>query len=69
MQFNEIGQHTIKLTVTDMYGKSAVIEKPVNVNSILRPELIVSPNAITRGKNVGFSVQTNKPIINYQRSF
>jgi hypothetical protein len=52
-----------------MYGKSASIEKAVNVTSILRPELTVNPNAITRGKNVGFSVQTNKPIINYQWNF
>ncbi|MDR3168340.1 MAG: PKD domain-containing protein [Candidatus Peribacteria bacterium] len=69
VQFDEIGQHTIKLTVIDMYGKSASIEKSVNVTSILRPELTVNPNAITRGKNVEFSVQTNKPIINYQWNF
>jgi PKD repeat protein len=69
VQFDEIGTHTITLTVTDMYGKSAVIEKQVNVTSVLRPELTISPNAITRGKNVTFSVKTNKPVINYQRNF
>jgi hypothetical protein len=69
VQFNEIGKHTIRLTVTDMYGKVTSIEKQVEVTSILRPELTVNPNAITRGRNVGFTVQTNIPLINYQRSF
>jgi PKD repeat protein len=69
VQFNEVGKHTITLTVTDMYGKISKIEKQVEVTSILRPELTVIPNAITRGRNVSFSVKTNKPIINYQWSF
>jgi PKD repeat protein len=69
VQFNETGKHTIKLIVTDMYGKSSTIEKQVDVNSILRPELTINPNAITRGRNISFSIQANKPIINYQRNF
>jgi PKD repeat protein len=69
VQFNEIGKHTIKLTVTDNFGKSASIEKPVEVQSVVRPELIITPNAITRGKNVGFEVKSNKNIINYQWNF
>ena len=69
VQFDEIGTHTIKLTVTDTFGKSASIERQVNVTSTLRPELNVIPNAITWGKNVSFSITTNKPIINYQWDF
>ncbi|MDR0368977.1 MAG: hypothetical protein LBH96_00080 [Candidatus Peribacteria bacterium] len=69
VQFNETGKHTIKLTVTDMYGKSNSVEKVVEVKSIVRPELIITPNAITRGKNVGFEVKSNTNIVNYQWSF
>jgi hypothetical protein len=69
VQFDEIGKHTIRLIATDMYGKSATRERQVDVTSTLRPELSISPNAITRGKNITFTVKANKPIINYQRSF
>jgi hypothetical protein len=69
VQFDEIGKHTIKLIAIDMYGKSATRERQVDVASILRPELTISPNAITRGKNITFTVKSNKPLINYQRSF
>jgi hypothetical protein len=69
VQFDEVGKHTIKLVATDMYGKSATRERQVDVASTLRPELTISPNAITRGKNITFTVKANKPIINYQRSF
>ena len=69
VQFDEVGAHTIRLTVTDSFGKSATIEKQVRVNSILRPELTVNPNAITRGRKISFFVETNKHIINYQRDF
>jgi PKD repeat protein len=69
VQFEETGKHTIRLIVTDMYGKSATLEKTVEVTSILRPELTIKPNAVTHGETVSFSVQTNKPITHYQRNF
>lgn len=47
IQFDEVGTHTIKLTVTDMYGESASIEKQIIVKSILRPELTIVPAAVT----------------------
>ncbi|MDR0282224.1 MAG: PKD domain-containing protein [Candidatus Peribacteria bacterium] len=69
VHFDEIGKHKVKLIVTDMYGKVASIEKTIDVTSILRPELTVTPGAITRGRNVGFEVRANKPVIGYQRTF
>jgi len=68
VQFNETGKHTIKLTATDMYGKVSSIDKQVEVASVLRPELTINPSAITRGRNVSFSVKTNRPIVHYQWS-
>jgi PKD repeat protein len=69
VQFNEVGKHTITLIASDMYGKITTITKEVEVSSILRPELTITPNAITRGRNVSFEIQANKPIIGYQWSF
>ncbi|MDD2536947.1 MAG: PKD domain-containing protein [Candidatus Absconditabacteria bacterium] len=69
VQFNETGRHIVKLIATDMFGKSATIEKTIEVKSVLRPELTISPAANTRGRNISFSVTANKPIINYYRNF
>lgn len=69
VQFDTVWTHTIRLIVSDMYGKSNTLEKTITVNSVLRPELSILPNAVTWGKQVSFSVQTNLSVINYQWNF
>ncbi|MBQ7073987.1 hypothetical protein IJM86_02805 [bacterium] len=59
----------MKLTVVDKFGKTAFIEKTINVESTLRPILVASPNAITFGKNISFEVTTNKTIMTYNWDF
>lgn len=67
--FNETWKHKVKLTVQDKYGKVSEIEKEIQVDSILRPEIFVAPKAAVRGTNINFVVKTNQPIINYERDF
>jgi len=43
VQFNEPGNHTIKLIVRDQYGKIATISKVISVKSVLRPEIEAIP--------------------------
>jgi len=45
VEFNAIGKFKVRLTVTDQYGRLAYIEKEVEVKSILRPEINISPLA------------------------
>ena len=65
VQFNETGKHTIKLTVTDQYGKFASISKDIEVKSTLRPEIEAIPWAITRWKVMQFKSTVNRPVIKY----
>ena len=69
VHFNEVGEHTIKLTVTDLYGKSASITKSLKISSILRPEITAIPNAITRWKVLKFESTVNTWVSNYVRDF
>ncbi|GHW02403.1 hypothetical protein AGMMS50249_1890 [candidate division SR1 bacterium] len=69
VQFDSLGVQKIKLTVSDMFGKTATLEKQISIDSIIRPEISIIPNAVTRGKTVSFSVETNVPVINYQWNF
>lgn len=65
VQFDETGKHTIKLTVTDQYWKSASVSKIIDVKSTLRPEIEAIPWAITRWKELLFKSTVNQPVINY----
>lgn len=65
VQFNETGNHKIKLIVRDQYGKNSSISKVVDVKSILRPEIEAIPWAITRWKTLQFKSTVNSPVINY----
>ncbi|MEF2176130.1 MAG: PKD domain-containing protein [Candidatus Absconditabacteria bacterium] len=67
--FNEVGNHIVKLTVTDSYGKISEIEKTIKVESTLRPELIVTPIVAQWGEDFDFSVNSNKTIANYVWNF
>lgn len=74
VQFNEIWEHLIRLTVTDLYGKSASISKKIKIASTLRPEITAIPNAITWWKTVKFestvnAIAANTWIVNYVRNF
>ena len=69
VQFDAVGTHTIKLTVTDDYGKIAEIEKEIQVDSTLRPEIFALPVATSWGNPINFVVKSNQPLVNYEWDF
>ncbi len=69
VSFDSVWEQTIKLTVTDKYGKSSEIEKKINIQSILRPEIVIAPKAATWWTPINFVVQSNQTILNYSRNF
>ena len=69
MSFDTLWEQKIVLTVSDKYGKSSSIEKTINVQSVLRPEITIIPKAATRWTTINFVVKSNKDILNYSRNF
>ncbi len=69
ISFDSIWEHKIKLTVKDKFGKINEIEKTINIESTLRPEISITPKAATRWTNISFVVQSNQDILNYIRDF
>jgi len=69
LQFNQIWQHTVTLTVTDQYGKTSTIAKNFNIQSTLRPQILANPTTTSRGSQTTFVVQTNKNVLWYERDF
>jgi len=69
VSFDEIGIHKATLTVSDSYWKITEIQKDIDVKSILRPELLISPKATQRGEAVSMAVKVNKPIVSYEWDF
>jgi len=55
--------------VKDKFGKISEINKTVEIESTLRPEIFISPKASIRGTNINFIVKSNQDIINYIRDF
>lgn len=69
VSFDSIWEQKVKLTVTDKYWKTSEIEKVINVQSILRPEIAVIPKAAVRWTPINFIVQSNQKILSYTRNF
>lgn len=69
--FNQKWPHTVTLRVTDQYGKISEKEKSIQVESTLRPRVIINPRATIRGSPITFVVSPNewKTIINHERDF
>ena len=67
--FNEKWKHNITLKVTDNFWQTEEVTKEINVESILRPELTITPKASIWWEPVLFKVQTNAPVINYEWDF
>jgi PKD domain len=70
--FNETGKHLVTLKVSDNYGKTEEIVKEVNVESTLRPELVVRPKSAVWKTYVGFILKSNAnsaPIVSYEWDF
>jgi PKD repeat protein len=68
-EFNNIGKFKYKLIVKDQYGKMGELEKDIEIKSILRPEIVVSPIAMSWGNPMTFTVKTNQPILAYDWNF
>ncbi|MDD3262284.1 MAG: PKD domain-containing protein [Candidatus Absconditabacteria bacterium] len=68
-EFNSIGKFKYKLMVKDQYGKMSELEKEIEIKSILRPEIVATPIAMTRGNSMNFTVKTNQPILSYEWDF
>lgn len=68
-EFNSIGKFKYKLIVKDQYGKMGELEKDIEIKSILRPEISVSPIAMSWGNPMTFTVTTNQPIFAYDWNF
>lgn len=69
VSFDETWEHRIKLTAKDKFWKINEIEKTIDIESTLRPEVFIAPKATTRWTNVNFVVKSNQDIINYSRNF
>lgn len=69
ISFDSVWTHTVKLIVTDKYGKSSEIEKNIEVKSVLRPEIIPSSVTSIWWNPITFMAETNKPVISYTRNF
>lgn len=69
VSFDSIWEQKVKLTVTDKYWKTNEIEKTINVQSTLRPEIAVIPRAISRWNPITFIVQSNQKILSYSWKF
>lgn len=68
-EFNAVWKFKYKLLVKDQYWKMSELEKEIEITSILRPEIIANPVAVTRWDPVSFSVETNQDIVSYERDF
>ena len=69
VSFNEKGTYNVRLTVRDSFGKMDSIEKQVNIQSSLRPNVFVTPIATTLGNTTNFIVKTNKTLASYEWDF
>jgi len=69
ISFDEVGAHTITLIVSDSFGKITEVSKDIDVKSVLRPKLFVSPKATNRGKPITFALKSNKEILSYVWDF
>ena len=69
VRFNEKWTHTVQLTVTDEYWKSATISKDIEVKSTLRPEIKLIPWPITWEEIMYFESSVNREVWNYTRDF
>ena len=67
--FNEKWKHEVTLKVTDNFWQIEEIKKEIEVESILRPELMIRPKATIWWQKVEFKVQTNVPVISYEWDF
>ena len=67
--FNQRGNHTATLTVTDDFGKSHSITKDFDIKSTLRPDIIVNPQSSTWGTEIQMLAQSNQTILWYERDF
>jgi PKD repeat protein len=69
ISMKEKGIYKVKLTVRDNYGKITETTKDINVESSLRPHLVINPVATQFGNATTFLAKSNDLIANYIREF
>lgn len=69
VSFNQPGKHMVTLTVKDSFGKISTLSREVNVQSSLRPIILVNPRANSWWNTTRFMVTTNNEILNYEWDF
>ena len=69
VSFDSLWEQTVKLTVSDNYWKTNTIEKKIYVQSTLRPDVTIMPQATTWWNPINFIVKSNKKILSYSRTF
>jgi len=69
VSFDSIWDHKIKLTIQDKFGKISEIEKTINIQSTLRPEIYVAPKASTWWVPINLVAQTNEDVLSYSWDF
>lgn len=67
--FKESWEYQVKLIVSDKYNKLSEIEKTIEVESSLKPRIVVSPSSVEWGKPIKLSVDSNKTIAHYHWEF
>ena len=69
VSFDEPTTYEVTLEVSDWLGSSAEVQRTMEIESSLRPEINASPYATEFGEEITFSVTSNKTISHYEWDF
>lgn len=69
VSFEQPWIYKVKLIVEDAFGERETIEKDIDIESTLRPELVISPQVWMWWSPVVFAAKANKSIAFYERDF
>lgn len=69
VSFEQPWTYKVKLIVEDAYWERKIIEKDLDVDSTLRPQLVISPQVWVWWEPVVFAARANKPVAFYEWDF